>query len=180
MTDPVFVTGNMDKVRWVEKFLGRKLEHHKLDLDEIQDLDPARVLEHKAREAFRILQKPVLVEDTCMWFIVLGRLPGTFIKFFLQEIGNEGMCRLLDGYNDRSAKACVTFGYFDGSDFRSFQGLLEGYISDMPRGARGHGWDPIFVPFGQGKTFGEMTEVEYTSYSARKKAAQKLAEFLNG
>lgn len=178
MKDLVFVTGYMDKVHWVEKFLGRKLEHHKLDLDEIQDPNAERVLKHKAEEAYRILKKPVLVEDVSLVFNALGLLPGTFVKFFVHEIGLEGMCRLLDSFDDRSAYARVIFGLYDGKDFKTIEGKVEGAIADHPRGNLGHGWDPIFIRNGQSKTNSEMTEEEYGSVHPRKIAIEKLAEFL--
>lgn len=178
MKDLVFVTGNMDKAHWVEKFLGFKLEHHKLDLDEIQDIDPANVLEHKAKEAYRILQKPVLVEDTSLVIHALGRLPGPFIKFFLQELGNDGLCRLLDKTGDRSATATITFGFFDGTKFMPFKAEMRGAIATEPRGDFGHGWDAIFIRAGEQKTNGEMNEEEYSATSARREAVLKLAAFL--
>jgi non-canonical purine NTP pyrophosphatase (RdgB/HAM1 family) len=178
MIDFIFVTGNMDKVHWVEKFLGQKIEHHKLDLDEIQDLDPAKVLEHKAIEAYRIIQRPVLVEDTSLVFKALGQLPGPLIKFFLEELGNDGLCRLLDGYEDRSAIATITFGYYDGTEFKPFSAELFGKISPIPKGEFGHGWDGIFIREGQSKTNAEMTETEYAQNSARKVAILKFATYM--
>lgn len=178
MNDLIFVTGNMNKVHWVGKFLGRELEHHGLDLDEIQDLDAEKVLRHKAQEAHRILGKPVLVEDTSLVFNALGLLPGTFVKFFIQEIGLEGMCRLLDNFDDRSAYARVIFGLYDGQNFNTFEGKVEGKIAENPRGELGHGWDPIFIRSGQDKTNGEMTEEEYPVLHPRKIAVEKLKEFL--
>ncbi len=168
----------MDKLHWVEKFLERKIAHHKLDLNEIQDLDPAVVLEHKAIEAYRQLLKPVLVEDTSLVFNALGRLPGPFIKFFLSELGNDGLCRLLDDFQDRSAEATITFGYFDGKTFCAFSASRKGTISSEPRGNRGHGWDPIFIPAGFDKTNGELSEAEYMQDSARKQAVLKFADFI--
>lgn len=178
MTNLVFVTGNTNKVYWVEKFLGQKLEHHKLDLDEIQDLDPARVLEHKAREAYKILQKPVLVEDSSLVFNALGRLPGTFIKFFNEEIGNEKMCRLLDSFKDRSATNQVIFGLYDGKKFFAFEAEVKGRIANTPRGNLGFGFDSIFIPDGQDKTRAEMSEEVYAKYQPRNKAVLKLAKHL--
>lgn len=178
MKDLVFVTGNLHKVYWVEKFLGHKLEHHQLDLDEVQDLDPTKVLEHKAKEAYRILQKPVLVEDTSLVFHALGRLPGPYIKQFLEELGNEGLSKLLQGFADRSAKATITFGYYDGKEFKAFAASLQGRIVPEPRGNLGHGWDSIFIRDGQTKTNAEMSEAEYSQNSARREAVLKLAEYL--
>lgn len=179
MDNLIFVTGNMHKVHWVEKFLGRKLEHHKLDLDEIQSLDPVEVIEHKAKEAYKILQKPVLVEDTSVVYPVMGRLPGPFIKYFQEELGPEGICKLLDAYDDRSAVQTVLFGIFDGTDFHVVEGVGKGSIASEPVGSGGFGFDCVFIPEGSTKTRGQMTEEEYAQVHPRKAASMKLAEFLN-
>lgn len=175
----VFVTGNIKKVKYLEKFLGKKVEHYNLDLDEIQSLDPAEVVKHKAKEAYKVLKKAVLIEDTTLSFNALGRLPGTLIKFFLQEIGNDGLCTMLKKYEDRHAVGGVTYGLYDGKKFLVFSATTKGIIANKPCGARGHGWDPIFMPEGSNLTFGEMSEQEYASYSMRNKAVKKLAEYLS-
>ena len=63
--------------------------HEKIDTDEIQSLDLDEVVEHKVRQAYAIAKKPILVEDTALEFSALGKLPGTFIKYFVQELGQE-------------------------------------------------------------------------------------------
>jgi len=156
---PVFITGNLDKLRYLEQTLGIELEHHKLSLDEIQSADPKAVIEHKVRQAYDLLQKPVLVEDTILAFNALDGLPGPFVKFFVEaEDGFEMMCRMLDGFEDRSAYATATYGYYDGEDLQFFSGKLEGVIADHPRGEGGYGWDKIFIPNGYGdKTRAELS-----------------------
>ena len=148
---PVFITGNQDKADYLSRTLGIALEHQKVELDEIQSPDPRAVVEHKVRQAYRLLNKPVLVEDTSLSFVALGGLPGTFVKFFVDaENGLENMCRMLDGFEDRSAYASATYGYFDGRKARFFAGRLDGVIADHPRGTGGYGWDKIFIPNGYG------------------------------
>jgi inosine triphosphate pyrophosphatase len=148
---PVFITGNLDKVVYLEKSLGIDLEHYKLDLDEIQSADPKKVIEHKVRQAYDILKKPVLVEDTILACNALDGLPGPFVKFFVEaKDGLETMCRMLDGFDDRTAYATATYGYFDGVELKFFSGKLDGVIANHPRGEGGYGWDKIFEPEGYG------------------------------
>jgi inosine triphosphate pyrophosphatase len=160
---PVFITGNMDKVKYLSETLGVLLEHHKLSLDEIQSANPQEVIEHKVRQAYDILQQPVLVEDTSLSFNALGGLPGPFVKFFVEaENGQENMCRMLDSFSDRSAYVCVTYGYYDGENLTFFVGRLNGVIAQLPRGTGGYGWDAIFEPTGsEGRTNAELTPEEY-------------------
>lgn len=178
MKNFVFVSGNLKKAHYLEKFLGQKVKHHKLDLTEIQSLNPLKVVEHKAKEAYKILKMPVLIEDTSLKFTAFGELPGTFVKFFLEEVGNNGMAKMLNAFENRNATAEVIYGYYDGQNFKAYRAELKGLISNVPKEKRGMGWDPIFIPNGQNKTYGEMTEREYNKYSVRNMAVQKLKKDL--
>ncbi len=179
MKDFVFVTGNLNKVHWLEVFLGAKVAHKSLDLEEIQSLDPQKVIAHKTKQAYAILKRPVLVEDTSLRFNALGKLPGPFIKFFLEELGNTGLCNLVSTYTDKTAEASVIYGYYNGQQIKYFQATKKGTIAINPRGEMGHGWDPIFIPQGSNKSYGEMTQQEYESddVSLRKKAVKLFKEF---
>lgn len=178
MKDFIFVSGNLDKVRLLERYLGQKVAHHKINLTEIQSLEPHEVVEHKAREAYRILQRPVLIEDTALSFTALGRLPGPFVKFFLSDVGNEGLCKLLRDYSDRSATASVMYGFYDGTRFHTFNGQIRGTVPPKPRGNKGMGWDPVFIPEDSTKTYAEMSEAEIASFSVRNQAVKKLKKYL--
>lgn len=178
---PIFITGNQDKADYLARTLGIALEHHKLDLDEIQSPDPQVVIEHKVRQAYEILKQPVLVEDTSLSFNALDGLPGTFIKFFVEaENGLENLCRMLDGFDDRSAYASAVYGYYDGVTFESFGGRLDGIISDHARGDGGYGWDKIFEPEGYGGlTRAELSpERDLESYS-KIRDFEALRSYLN-
>ncbi len=81
-----FITGNQKKADYMRKFLMMPIEHIKLDLDEIQSLDLREIVEHKVRQAYDKIQKPVLVDDVSFEFCSLGRIPGTFVKHFVAEL----------------------------------------------------------------------------------------------
>ena len=168
MTHPVFITGNQNKADYLAKTLGIELEHQKIDLDEIQSVNPLEIVEHKVRQAYDIIQKPVLVEDVSLVFNALNGLPGPFIKFFVDaESGLENLCRMLDGFDDRSAYASVVYGYFDGEVLKLIPGRLAGAIAKSPRGDGGYGWDKIFEPEGYaGLTRAELSpEKDIESYN---------------
>lgn len=160
---PIFITGNQDKADYLARTLGIPLEHRKIDLDEVQSADPQKVVEHKVRQAYDLLQQPVLVEDTSLSFAALDGLPGPFIKFFNDaHNGLEMMCRMLDGFHDRSAYACAIYGYYDGTIVKFFEGRLDGLIVDHPRGSGGYGWDAIFEPVAYpGQTRAELSSDDY-------------------
>lgn len=172
-----FITGNPAKVAWLERHIGIPINHQRTDVSEIQSLDLEEVVRAKAEEAYRELGKPLLVEDTSLVFQALGKLPGPFIKWFLEELTVEGLCRLLDG-KDRSAIAQVMYGLHTGKEIVVFDARMHGRIADNPRGENGFGWDKAFIPQGAVKTWGEMTDQEQNNTSMRKIAIEKLNRYL--
>lgn len=155
------------------------VDHQKIDLVEIQSLDVREVVKYKVIEAFKLIKKPALVEDTSLTFHAMGKLPGPLIKWFLKELGIDGLCNLLNTYTDRKATAKVVFGYFDGKEVQIFESEIKGEIALQPRGTKGFGWDPIFVPNGWDKTWGEMNAEELMQTSMRRKALKELETYLS-
>lgn len=175
----LFATGNAHKVAQIASVLNRPVQQIEIELPEIQAVDVRAIIEEKARTAYRSVGQPVLVEDTSLSFRAWNGLPGAFIKWFLMTTGNEGMCRMLSAFEDRSAIAEVCLGYFDGSDFRLFKGQVEGVIVPEPRGSGGFGWDAIFQPDRYAKTFAEMTPEEAAAVNMRLQAARQFRDYLD-
>jgi XTP/dITP diphosphohydrolase len=175
----LFATSNIEKAKELQSVLQRPVQHIKIDLPELQTLEVNDVIEHKAREAFRQVGKPILVEDTSLSIIAWNGLPGALIRWFLKSVGNTGICRMMQNFENSEAIAEVCIGYFDGAQFHAFHGVIHGRITRIPRGTMGFGWDPIFAPVGSDKTFAEMTPEEKESFSMRKQAALKLKQFLD-
>ena len=175
-----FITGNAAKAEQLGRHLNHPVAHKKIDLPEIQSLDLREVVEHKAKEAYGHTNSPVLVEDTSLVFTALGRLPGPLIKWFLTELDNDGLCKILNNYEDRSCVAEVCFGLYDGHELKTFEGQARGTIAPTPRGEKGFGWDPVFVPEGHEKTWGEMDPEEQKETSMRRIALKKLEAHLRG
>lgn len=172
-----FITGNAGKADEVSRYLGVPIEHKSLDLDEIQSLDLEEIVKDKTLRAFEKVGKPVLVEDVSFVFHGLGKLPGPLIKWFLKELGNEGLCRLVDG-KDRSCTATVCYGFHDGKEVHTFEGSMKGSVSNSPLGNNSFGWAPVFIPEGHEKTYAELTNEEQAPIAMRNKALKKLREFL--
>ena len=157
MTDITFITGNQNKADYLAKYLGFPIEHKKINLDEIQSLDLKEIVEHKVRQAYDVVKTPVLVEDVALEFSALGRFPGTFIKFLVDEVPFGTICRMLDGLNRTAVARCV-FGFYDGTEVKLFEGSLNGTIANQPAGENGFGWDKIFIPEGYAVTRAELDE----------------------
>jgi inosine triphosphate pyrophosphatase len=174
-----FVTSNKSKAEQLGRHLDFPVVHQKVDVKEIQSLNLKEVVEEKVKEAYKIIKGPVLVEDTSLTFKSFGNLPGPLIKWFLISLGNTGLTKVLNSYKDRAATAEVCFGLYDGEELLFFEGKMEGKISKEPFGESGFGWDPIFIPKGYKKTWGQMSAEEQSKTSIRKIGLKKLEDFLN-
>ena len=175
--DILLATGNEHKIREFQQLLDRPVQPIKVELAEIQAVEVKAVIEAKVREAYQLVGKPVGVEDTGLAFAAWNGLPGALIRWFLDRVGNEGLCQMLQSYEQTAATAETCIGYFDGNECHIFRGVVTGQIVRTPRGSGGFGWDPIFVPDGWEKTFAEMTE-EKNLISMRKLAVAQLKAFL--
>ena len=170
MRDWVFVTSSREKLVEAERILGRHLIQHDLDLPEVQALDLETVIAQKAQLAYGALGgAPVIVEDTGLFIKCWKGLPGALIRWFEETVGPAGICSMLEGFSDRSARAQTIVAAYDGS-LQLFSGEVRGQIAKAPRGDHGFGFDKIFIPDGETRTFGEMTAEEKDLLSMRRKA----------
>ena len=173
-----FITGNADKISEAKSILGDCIEQLDMDLPEVQDIDPKKIITAKLDEARRTNKGSFMVEDTSLFLDCLNGLPGPLIKWFLKAVGNEGLALISQKIGNDKAEAKVIIGYSeDGSGPQFFEGVISGRIVS-PRGEMGFGWDPIFQPDGYDKTFAEMTGEAKNSLSMRKIALQRLKDYL--
>lgn len=177
-----FVSSNEEKYREIRGALERcdyAVQRLDVDVPEIQSINPANVATYKAHAAFRQLGSGlVLVEDTGLGIDAWGGYPGALIKWVLKSVGEAGLCRQLDAWDDRRATATVVLCLFDGDHMRTFTGQTHGVIAASPRGTFGFGWDSIFQPDGYSITYGEMPREQKMAISMRAQALENLREFL--
>lgn len=177
MQSITFITWNQKKADYLAKYLWIEVLHEKIELDEIQSLNLDEVVTHKVKQAYEKAEKPVLVEDTSLIFLALGKLPGTFIRFFVQEIGHEWLCRLLDG-KDRSALASTKYAYYDGKHLEIFTGELRWTIAEHPGIDNWFGWDRIFIPEWFACVRPELNEEDYKTTYFKVKPIESVRDFL--
>lgn len=172
----LFITGNKGKFEEMRAILP-ELEMRDIDLPEIQSGDAQEIIRAKLQAAFEHCPGEFIVEDTSLYFDALGGLPGPLIKWFLKAIGTQGLADLAEKMGNPRAAAKTVIGYAKNRDeVFFFEGVVPGRIV-APRGT-GFGWDPIFVPDGHERTFGEMSKDEKNAISMRRLAAEKLGKFL--
>lgn len=150
------VTGNKNKLQQVKKFLKLDFKHIDLDLDEIQSLDTSKVAEHKVKQAYLAIGAPVFVFDTSVEIGCLNGFPGPLIKWFYQALSLKMVCQIVHQFSDHSTTATNTLTFYDGQAVKHFQASAKGEIAKKPLGSNGFGWDSIFIPEGQSKTYAQL------------------------
>jgi non-canonical purine NTP pyrophosphatase (RdgB/HAM1 family) len=110
------VTGNPKKVQAVLRHMrpfGVRVVHRKLPLVEPQADSVEEVALSKARQAFRMCQDPILVEDSGFCINEFAGFPGPYTKYVLQTIGVGGLLNLARDLSDRSCHFCSVLVYID-------------------------------------------------------------------
>ncbi|HVS58638.1 MAG TPA: non-canonical purine NTP pyrophosphatase [Candidatus Saccharimonadales bacterium] len=168
------VTGNPGKVRELQAMAEGKLNFamHSLNLPEIQSLDLQEVIEDKLRRAYAELKTPVIVDDVSAGLDKLKGLPGTFIKFFNETLGEDSLFQLAGKEGEKVTVSCIA-AYYDGTTMVLGKGTIRGSVV-TPRGSNGFGFDSVIVPDGQSRTMAEMSEEEKMQVSHRGKAFRDL------
>ncbi|EMR08710.1 RdgB/HAM1 family non-canonical purine NTP pyrophosphatase [Pneumocystis murina B123] len=176
----VIITGNIRKFEEIKEFFGTtvKLTHISLDLPEIQG-EIHEIILDKCKKAVDIVKKPVIIEDTSLFFTSFNGLPGPYIKWFLLSLGLDGLVRLLEAFPDKTAEAVCLFAYCKdpGDTVHVFEGRTLGSIVPA-RGPTVFGWDAIFQPLDCDQTYAEMGQTLKHKFSHRSKALTKLLAFL--
>lgn len=118
---------------------------------------------------------PFLVEQTNLMIRAWNGLPGNVTGMFIKGVGMEGICKMLETFEDRRATVVTDLAYCapDGR-VQVFRGEVAGHIAEEPRGVNLFGWDAIFVPDGYERSFAEMPLEQRNSISTRKLAVAKL------
>ncbi|MGD2115849.1 MAG: non-canonical purine NTP pyrophosphatase [Acidobacteriota bacterium] len=196
------VTGNPNKLAEIRRLVrspsGRdagagalpELDSVALDLPEIQSLDLEEVLRAKGEEARRRVDGPVVVEETGLEVEAFGGFPGPLVKWMLQTMGAGGIARAAralsaagdsgDGAPRAAATARCLLLYVDGERRVLGEGVEPGELVFPPRGDQGFGWDPVFLPEGETRTYGELPGEVKDEIGHRGKAWRDLMRRLGG
>ena len=173
----IFVTWSKCKFQDAKDILS-DISQQDIDLEEIQDIDPEKVIIHKINLAFSLIKQPCLVEDTSLCFDLLGGFPWPFIKWLWLSTPYENVANMLiKSWNTKvSAKSYIGYKKSENS-IKFFYDKLDWNIV-MPRGTNWFRWDVIFQPQGYDKTFAEMTTKEKAAIWPRQNAFRSLKNYL--
>ncbi|MHA1784395.1 MAG: XTP/dITP diphosphatase [Candidatus Helarchaeota archaeon] len=179
-----FATGNDNKykeARDIFKKYDIQVEKFKIERLEIQDDDAEKI----AKFSLKMIENPpkrIFIEDSGLQIKELNLFPGPYSSYVYKTIGNEGILKLLEGKNDRSAVFYSVIAYKgENETIHSFKGETKGKISRNIRKGKGWGFDPIFIPNIGGKnelTYAELGFNTKNQLSHRSKSFRKLIEFL--
>jgi XTP/dITP diphosphohydrolase len=143
-------------------------------------LDNARL---KARAVAVALGEPALADDSGIEVDALGGRPGPRSARFggngaTDERNLDELIRAVKGVpaSGRTARyRCVVVLSDPNGGERVAEGTCEGVLTPKPRGTRGFGYDPIFVPVGWDRTMAELSDEEKDRVSHRGRALRALA-----
>ncbi len=175
-----FITGNKNKFEEAQQILFPiKIQRVHIDLDEIQEIDPQKIIRHKLNEAFRHDKGLFIVEDSSLTMGALGgKLPGPFIKWFIEHLGLKKLSQLAKKSNNLQAEETVVVAFAKNpKNITFFRGKNVGKIV-APRGSYGFGYDKFFQPLGSKFTHGELKAKDNFSKTARSLAFKKLKKYL--
>jgi len=185
----IFATNNQHKVEEVQAAIGDKLEVISLrqagievDIPEPHDTLEANATE-KSSTIHRLTGLDCFSEDTGLEVHALNREPGVKSARYAGENKTfeknvEKLLFNLRGQTDRRARFRTVISLFLEGKEHLFEGICEGRILEAPVGGKGFGYDPVFVPDGDTRSFAEMTLEEKGRYSHRKKVVDQLVQFL--
>lgn len=185
----VFATNNVHKVKEIRTAVGENLQIVSLreagidiDIPEPWDTLEANATE-KSSTIYRLTGDNCFSEDTGMEVAALNGEPGVHSARYAGEDRSpnaniDKVLRKLGDNPDRSARFRTVISLIWQGKEHLFEGTCEGHIRREPAGATGFGYDPIFVPAGDTRSFAEMSAEEKDRYSHRRKAADQLVAFL--
>ncbi|WFO76318.1 XTP/dITP diphosphatase [Desulfurococcaceae archaeon MEX13E-LK6-19] len=140
---------------------------------EIQSSSLMDIAFYSALENYKEFRKPILVEDAGLFIEALNGFPGPYSSYVYKTIGVKGILKLMEGIENRRAYFSSAVVLIHEPYLIKCEERVYGYISNEPRGTGGFGFDPIFVPEGDTRTFAEMSIDEKNKYSHRAKAVSK-------
>lgn len=166
----VFATTNEGKLATLRQALGRAgLDKVEIDVKSPNITEPQadsckEVAISKARQAFKELEEPVLVDDSSFHINALNGFPGVYAKYANDTLGAEGYINLMQGKKDRSAyfEGVLVFIDDQGQEHvfnqKKYHGNVADKVHDITNKTPWSELHKIFVPVGSEKVIGNITE----------------------
>lgn len=186
----VLATRNLGKIAEMQALLGTlPVVLHSVsefpDAPEVEEDAPT--LEGNARKKAEALHVhtglPALADDTGLEVAALDGRPGVHSARFAGPTADDAanrthLIRQLRGQSNRAAQFRTVIAFAQANEVLYFEGTCQGTILSEGRGTAGFGYDPLFVPQRETRTFAEMSKAEKNRISHRGHALRAFATFL--
>lgn len=155
------------------------------DVEEDRDTFDGNAIK-KAEAVAAYTGRIAFADDSGLEVAALNGAPGVYSARYAGEGATDAlnvekllseMAEIPDSQREARFVCCIALAIPD-EETHTFWGFAEGSIGREPRGGSGFGYDPLFYPAGHDRTFAEMSASEKDALSHRKKALEKLAEFM--
>lgn len=186
----IFATNNQHKIDEIRSIpnIGYEIISLKEAGINIDIPEPYNTLEENATEKSKVIYKltgrDCFSEDTGLEVEALDGEPGVKSARYAGEENSfekniDKLLLKMQGIKNRNAQFRAVLSLMLNGTEHKFEGVCKGTILAYTKGEKGFGYDPIFLPLGANKTFAEMDMEEKNKFSHRKKAMDKLVDFLN-
>ena len=179
-----FITTNKEKFLEVQNLLKDypiELEQLDIEYEENHDLSMEEIAKTASKKLANELNKPIVLEDTGLFFEAYEGFPGALPKFVIKTLGFKGIFKLLEGESRKAYFKTVAAFCKPGENPVTFEGIMKGEIKQGEPSDKGSDfmpYDKVFIPEGKDRTISEMTIEEKNSFSQRAKAFRKFGEFV--
>ncbi len=186
----VFATNNKNKLREIREIMPADVEILSLaDINCVADIpETADTLEGnaliKAHYVYDRFGMDCFADDTGLEVEALGGRPGVHTARYAgeehdPEANMQKLLHEMDGLANRDARFRTVVALIENGEEHVFTGQVDGTIATEPRGNKGFGYDPVFIPEETGRTFAEMGEEGKNKISHRARAVASLLAYMN-
>ncbi|KYK30607.1 MAG: non-canonical purine NTP pyrophosphatase [Thermoplasmatales archaeon SG8-52-3] len=179
-----FITGNKGKLLEAKKRFSKinfEIIQKDIGYPEIQADSLEEVALFGVNDIQKRFDKPFFLEDAGLFIDSLNGFPGVYSAYVFYKIGCSGILKLMEKYEGNKRKACFrSVIVYKGlnKDPEIFIGESYGLISKISIGDYGFGYDPIFIPENEKRTFAQMETDEKNRFSHRGKSLNKLINYI--
>lgn len=186
----VFATNNPNKLKEIQSLIPKEIEIISLkeigcneDIPETGDTLEANAFQkaHYIKDNFNY---DCFADDTGLEIDELNGDPGVYSARYAgpERNANANMNKVLNelkGKKNRKAQFRTAIALILKGEEHLFEGKVEGFISKDKQGNEGFGYDPIFIPENNIRSFAQMSMQEKGAISHRGRAVKKLVTYLN-
>lgn len=179
----VFITTNKHKFEEVKAILADypiELEHLNIEYEENHNASLEDIARDAAQKLANQLNKPIILEDTGLFFDAYENFPGALPKFVFATLGYKGIFKLLAGESRAAFFKTVAAFCQPGKTPQLFIGIMPGEITEkvFDQDKDAMPYDRIFIPKGETKTISSMSLKKKNTFSQRGEAFRKFGNYI--